>query len=127
MNTSPFRLSEINAPSASERDVFSSWKEIAAYLGKGIRTVQRWERQAELPIRRPSNSCNRILAFRSELNDWIVASNSKQPVKTKDEMIAQLESQLAQARAEIARLHLELALLLEPRERHNHQSRPEVA
>ena len=29
-----------------------SWKEIAAYLGRGIRTVQRWERDEGLPVHR---------------------------------------------------------------------------
>ena len=29
-----------------------SWKEIAAYLGRGIRTVQRWEREEGLPVHR---------------------------------------------------------------------------
>jgi hypothetical protein len=32
---------------------FTSWKEIAKYLGKGVRTAQRWEHEAGLPIRRP--------------------------------------------------------------------------
>ena len=27
-------------------DRLDSWKEIAAYLGRGVRTVQRWERRA---------------------------------------------------------------------------------
>lgn len=34
-------------------DVLNSWKEVATYLGRGIRTVQRWERELGLPIRRP--------------------------------------------------------------------------
>ena len=29
-----------------------SWKEIAAYLGRDVRTVQRWERREGLPIHR---------------------------------------------------------------------------
>jgi hypothetical protein len=29
-----------------------SWKEIAAYLKKGVRTVQRWDQTEGLPIRR---------------------------------------------------------------------------
>jgi hypothetical protein len=30
----------------------TNWKEIAQYLDKGIRTVQRWEQQMGLPVRR---------------------------------------------------------------------------
>ena len=29
-----------------------SWKEISAYLKRGVRTVQRWEREAGLPVHR---------------------------------------------------------------------------
>jgi len=34
-------------------DALQSWKEIAAYLKRGVRTAQRWERCAGLPVRRP--------------------------------------------------------------------------
>jgi hypothetical protein len=49
--------------------VFSSWKEIAAYLGKGVRTVQRWEAELELPVHRPSEQ-GIVLAYESELQQW---------------------------------------------------------
>lgn len=34
-------------------EILSGWKEIANYLRKGVRTVQRYERELGLPIRRP--------------------------------------------------------------------------
>lgn len=53
-------------------DVLSSWKEIAMYLGKGVRTVQRWEYDLGLPVRRPNGSNrNVVLALRSELDQWM--------------------------------------------------------
>lgn len=53
-------------------DVLMSWKEIAAYLGKGVRAVQRWEREIGLPVRRLLGK-NRIvvLAIRPELDAWL--------------------------------------------------------
>ena len=33
-------------------DLLNSWKEIAAYMGRGVRTLQRWERDLALPVRR---------------------------------------------------------------------------
>jgi len=30
----------------------NSWKEIATYLSRGVRTVQRWERELKLPVHR---------------------------------------------------------------------------
>lgn len=51
--------------------LLSSWKEIAAYLGKGVRTVQRWEHRFDLPIHRPSKAATGIvLAYRAELDQW---------------------------------------------------------
>ena len=37
-------------------DRLDSWKEIATYLGRGVRTAQRWEREEGLPVHRLSDS-----------------------------------------------------------------------
>ncbi len=51
--------------------IFTSWKEIAAFLGKGIRTVQRWERDYGLPVLRPNGKPLGIVsASRIELEAW---------------------------------------------------------
>jgi Tol biopolymer transport system component len=48
-----------------------SWKEIAAYLGRGIRTVQRWEREEGLPVHRLAHEKRgSIYAQRDELDAW---------------------------------------------------------
>lgn len=48
-----------------------SWKEIAAYLGKSIRTVQRWEEQEKLPIHRlPHADRSSVFAYPNELDMW---------------------------------------------------------
>jgi len=44
------------------------WKEIAAYLKRGVRTVQRWERIAGLPVRRIPSTRGAVYAFREELD-----------------------------------------------------------
>ncbi len=46
-------------------DLLNSWKEIAAYMGRGVRTVQRWERDLALPVRRLGKE-RTIVAPRSE-------------------------------------------------------------
>lgn len=54
------------------RRVLSSWKEISAYLGRGIRTVQRYEAQFGLPIHRPvALERGYVFAFSDELDDWL--------------------------------------------------------
>lgn len=62
------------------RTVLSSWKEIAAYLGKGVRTVQRWERELDLPVRRPKpNEKQIVLAFPDELDAWVRRQSHQRP------------------------------------------------
>jgi hypothetical protein len=56
----------------NKNHVLTSWKEIAAYLGKGVRTVQRWEKDFGLPIRRPQGSDkSAILARTRDLDAWV--------------------------------------------------------
>ena len=48
-----------------------SWKEIASYLGRGIRTVQRWEREEGLPVQRLDHAKRgSVYASRRELTAW---------------------------------------------------------
>lgn len=55
-------------------EVFSGWKDIANYLGKGVRTVQRYERELKLPIDRPAGkSRGAVIATKVELDAWITA------------------------------------------------------
>jgi len=52
-------------------DRLDSWKEIAAYLKRGARTVQRWEREQGLPVHRLiHDKLGSIYAYRSELDAW---------------------------------------------------------
>jgi hypothetical protein len=52
-------------------NILTSWKEIGLYLGKGVRTVQRWEREAGLPVRRQTHpSPHAIIAVSEELDAW---------------------------------------------------------
>lgn len=58
--------------SMSTQNVLTSWKEIAVYLGKGVRTVQRWETELGLPVRRPNPGDRRIvIAIPLEIDSWV--------------------------------------------------------
>jgi Tol biopolymer transport system component len=58
-------------PGQRLEDRLDSWKEIAAYLGRGIRTVQRWEREEGLPVRRLAHEKRgSVYARREELAAW---------------------------------------------------------
>ena len=52
--------------------VLTSWKDIAQYLGKGVRTVQRWEVDFGLPVRRPDNAARHVvIALPDEIDEWV--------------------------------------------------------
>lgn len=55
--------------------VLGCWKEIAQYLGKGVRTVQRWEREFGLPVRRPDGSVAKsaVAASTRDIDVWLQA------------------------------------------------------
>jgi phage terminase Nu1 subunit (DNA packaging protein) len=60
-------------------EVLNSWKEIAAYLGRGVRTVQRWEQELGLPVRRPrGKSRSAVIAFKGELDKWLHQAPAEQ-------------------------------------------------
>lgn len=77
--------------------ILTSWKEIGQYLGKGVRTVQRWEREGGLPVRRQTRSApHAILAISDELDAW-ARSQTRGPTRVLAEAL----------RREIAILHAE--------------------
>lgn len=55
-----------------ERRILNGWKEIASYLGRGVRTVQRWELLYRMPVHRPAErDRSAIVAFSDELDMWV--------------------------------------------------------
>ena len=71
---------ETVAPSV---EILNSWKEIAGYLNRGVRTVQRWEAELGMPVRRPrGRGRSAVLAVRSELDRWIQAC----PLEAREKM-----------------------------------------
>ena len=54
-------------------DRLETWGEIATYLSREIRTVQRWEKTMGLPVRRLAggpDKQSRVFAFKHELDAW---------------------------------------------------------
>ncbi len=53
------------------RHRLESWKEIAVYLKRDIRTVQRWEKHEDLPVHRHLHArASTVYAFPRELDAW---------------------------------------------------------
>lgn len=52
-------------------ELLDSWKAIATYLGREVRTVQRWERTEGLPVKRHNHrKLATVFAIKSELDSW---------------------------------------------------------
>ena len=65
-------------PNRPANDRLDSWKEIAAYLKKEVRTVQRWEKSLDLPVRRLAHGKQgSVFAYKSELDAWWRLSQTK--------------------------------------------------
>jgi hypothetical protein len=68
---------------AEQPSVLSSWKDIANHLGKGVRTVQRWELERGLPVRRPHGHTSKsaVLLYRDEADAWMAKQHFSPDVK----------------------------------------------
>ena len=91
-------------------EILSGWKEIANYLGKGVRTVQRYERELGLPVHRPAGKpAGSVIAAKAELDAWVKAG----PVHVKrwpTERTNKLGAEFPQIDSEIALTFTSLAL-----------------
>ena len=69
-----------------EAKVLHSWKEIAAYLGKGVRTVQRWEELFGLPVKRPTKTATKgtVVASTDELDQWLLTGWAQRAIETNE-------------------------------------------
>jgi hypothetical protein len=78
-----------NQPESPDR--LNGWKEIAACFGKGVRTVQRWEHELDLPVHRIDALGGEIVyAFRSELHRWEASRSAGRP--NSDTAVTETES-----------------------------------
>jgi PAS domain S-box-containing protein len=67
-------------------EILRSWKEIALYAGTSVRTLQRWEKDFRLPIRRIATKKGSVVfAFRSDLDTWFRARTQSAEVAVRDE------------------------------------------
>jgi len=63
------------------KEIFDSWKDIAVYLGRDIRTCFRWEKELGLPVHRIDSESlrSKVFAYKSEIDQWLQEkANSKE-------------------------------------------------
>jgi hypothetical protein len=69
-----------NGTNGAER--LDSWKAIAAYLGRDVGTVRRWERTRGLPVHRvPGGKGSSVFAYKSEIDLWLQSAAQETPVE----------------------------------------------
>lgn len=67
-----FRVHQFTAHSQPNSSLLRSWKDIAQYVGASVKTVQRWERALQFPVRRVTPKKGSIvIAFLNEVEDWL--------------------------------------------------------
>ena len=83
----------------SDVQVLHSWKQIASYTGRGIRTLQRYEGLG-FPIRRPlGKPRSSVLAFKHEIDRWFAETPlNSLPVTNGDSAPAAMTSLRSAAR-----------------------------
>jgi hypothetical protein len=82
-----------------EAIILNSWREIAQYVGRGVRTVERWERKLGLPVHRPQGHLRSpVIAISTEIDEWLGNGRLK-----KEQATGQVTSQL-----ELKRIIVEL-------------------
>ena len=83
--------------------ILNGWKEIATFVGRGVRTVQRWE-SLGLPVRRPNGHLrSAVVAKSDELSSWLTSTPRREL-----EIISELQARVAQLEMENSALRMEL-------------------
>jgi TolB-like protein/Tfp pilus assembly protein PilF len=66
-----FPMADAATETSRREDRLESWKEIAGYLNRDVRTVQRWEKTEDLPVHRHlHDKLGSVYAYRSEIEAW---------------------------------------------------------
>ena len=69
MSIPPHSTSDVDTSPAGQR--LESWKEIAVYLNRSVRTLHRWEKEEGLPVHRQLHKeLGSVFAYTSELDAW---------------------------------------------------------
>ena len=94
----------------------NGWKEIGSYLGRAVRTAQRWEAQLGMPVHRPAAKSRAVvIGIPKELDTWLTGNrpyfDSDEAAQTTDALsdIAALNEKLTRLQTEAIQLTQEIA------------------
>jgi Tol biopolymer transport system component len=60
-----------------------SWKEIAAYINRDVRTARRWENERDMPVHRVPGKRSGVYALSAEIDLWLKADTLKRTAATR--------------------------------------------
>lgn len=73
----------------SGNDRLDSWKEIASYINRSVRTVIRWEARKGMPVHRiPGGERQAVFAYRSEIDAWMKQGGAGREAEARGGMLA---------------------------------------
>ena len=68
---SPLEAADAEGSANDAADRLDSWKDIAAFFNRSVRTVQRWEMLENMPVHRHFHrTSGSVFAYRHELDQW---------------------------------------------------------
>lgn len=66
-----------------KENILTSWKEIAAYLDRDVRTCVRWEQRYGLPVHRlERDSKAKVFAYKDQIDEWLAKRSAVEPART---------------------------------------------
>ena len=104
--------------------VISGWKEIAKYLGSGIRSAQRWAKSHDLPVHRPVQLHKRgpVIALSEDLDEWVRRGGANE--RPPDDLLLRHQEIIAALRRSLDEQHRLLHLLRKERMRQIYRRHP---
>ena len=73
-------------------DRLDSWKEIASFLRRDVRTVQRWEKKEGLPVyRHQHDKLGSVYSYRAELSSWFTGRQQAAPATSSAPLAAKAD------------------------------------
>jgi len=104
----------VNGIQGTKSGRLDSWKEIAAYLGRDVRTAIRWEKERGLPVHRETSGPGRptVFALVEELDRWMMGHRGESQVESAAESADPAKAPVRPRRVLRAVLYFGLALLV---------------
>lgn len=73
----------------TDRKILQGWKEIASYIGMSLRTVQRYELELMLPIRRSGEvGRSAVMAVSDEIDAWLAMTTTRVQISNQQPEVA---------------------------------------